>query len=141
MGYLQFKLHMIMMKYCFIIIALLTVSCKKEKNSPYTDNIIGRWQLVSFGGGFDGKTYYPKANEVTTISFNADQSYLKTVNGNTTASGKYILGQAMSIYSGKDDNALKFDDQSNWNIIRIENNTLEINSNAYDGGGSTYVRK
>lgn len=130
-----------MIKYCFIIIALLAVSCKKERSSPNSDNIVGRWQLTSYGGGFDGKTYYPTANELTIITFNADETYLKTVNGNTTANGKYSLGQVLSIYSGKNDNALKFDNQSNWNVISIKNNTLEINSNAYDGGGSTYVRK
>lgn len=130
-----------MIKYILILVTLIAVSCKKaDVNTPYAKSIVGKWQLVSYGGGFDGKTHYPAANEVSVISFNKSGYYIRTINGTIEAQGKYELGQAHSIYSGNTDNALKLDGSDHWNIISIHENTLEINSNAYDGGGSTYVK-
>jgi hypothetical protein len=130
-----------MKKYCLLLLTVILISCKKEDSDRSLNiQLSGKWELQSYGGGIDGRLYTATPDSVYLV-FMPNQTYNKIVKGQLKEKGTYQLGQAKSIYSGQMDNAIKLGNTGMWNIIAVNNDTLSISSNAYDGGGASYVRK
>jgi hypothetical protein len=130
-----------MKKYCLLLLTVILISCKKEDSDRSLNiQLSGKWELQSYGGGIDGRLYTATPDSVYLV-FMPNQTYNKIVKGQLKEKGSYQLGQAKSIYSGQMDNAIKLGNTGMWNIIAVNNDTLSISSNAYDGGGASYVKK
>jgi hypothetical protein len=130
-----------MKKYCLLLLTVILISCKKEDSDrSLNTQISGKWELQSYGGGLDGRIFSATPDSVYLV-FMPNQTYNKIVKGQLKERGSYQLGQAKSIYSGQMDNAIKLGNTGMWNIIAVNNDTLSISSNAYDGGGASYVKK
>jgi hypothetical protein len=130
-----------MKKYCLLLLTVILISCKKEDSDrSLNTQISGKWELQSYGGGLDGRIFTATPDSVYLV-FMPNQTYNKIVKGQLKEKGTYQLGQAKSIYSGQMDNAIKLGNTGMWNIIAVNNDTLSISSNAYDGGGASYVKK
>jgi hypothetical protein len=130
-----------MKKYCLLLLTVILISCKKEDSDRSLNiQLSGKWELQSYGGGIDGRLYTATPDSVYLV-FMPNQTYNKIVKGQLKEKSSYQLGQAKSIYSGQMDNAIKLGNTGMWNIIAVNNDTLSISSNAYDGGGASYVRK
>lgn len=130
-----------MKKYCLLLLTVILFSCKKEEsNRSLNTQISGKWELQSYGGGFDGRIYTATPDSVYLV-FMPNQTYNKIVKGQLKEKGTYQLGQVKSIYSGQMDNAIKLGNTGMWNIIAVNKDTLDISSNVPDGGGASYVRK
>lgn len=131
-----------MIKYCYLIILYLFItSCKKDSVAPSSSNDLkGTWRQISYGGGFDGKTYQVPADSVFIITFNNSFRYERKRNGRLVASGTYEVGKAKSIYSGQIEDAIQLDGNGLWSVIKIDGKTLDLSINAYDAGGSSYTR-
>ncbi|WP_345955094.1 hypothetical protein [Mucilaginibacter sp. PAMB04168] len=85
------------MKLYFLLITFLLLSCKKEgSDTLLSKQMVGRWQMTSYGGGFDGRVYRTSPDSVV-ILFKADETYQRFIEGRIANTGKYQLGQAQSI--------------------------------------------
>jgi hypothetical protein len=130
-----------MKKYCLLLLTVILISCKKEdSNRSLNTQISGKWELQSYGGGLDGRIFSATPDSVYLV-FMPNQTYNKIVKGQLKEKGTYQLGHAKSIYSGQMDNAIKLGNTGMWNIVVVNNDTLSISSNAYDGGGASYIKK
>lgn len=130
-----------MKKYYILLLTVIFISCKKEDSDrSLNTQISGKWELQSYGGGFDGRLYNATPDSFYLV-FMPNQTYNKTVKGQLKEKGTYQLGQAKSIYSGQMDNAIKLGNTPFWSIVSVDGNTLNISSNAHDGGGASYVRR
>ncbi|WP_316813115.1 hypothetical protein [Pedobacter heparinus] len=132
--------------FYFLAFTLLAfTACKKQsQTSSFEKQLLGKWQYTGQGGGISGK-YYPADPAVKTVlEFRNNQTFVRTENDQPVDQGPYELTSAKSIYTGKEDHAIRFDvtgvSPNRVCIISIRKDTLNIADNAYDGFTSSYIR-
>lgn len=138
--------------YSFITILLLSAAtCKKAiPGSDLEKKLIGVWKYTGKSGGYAGKQEKADPATLNTLEFKSGHLYIRKINDEITAKGKYELYKTKSIYSGKEDNAIRFEsilsnsdisnDPARNTIVTIQNDSLTIADNVYDGFKSTYIR-
>lgn len=133
--------------YSIIIFMLLTSStCRKAQlNAGMEKQLIGEWKYAGKSGGYAGK--HEKADPAVNnaLQFKKGLIYIIKVNDKATEQGTFVLYKTKSIYSGKEDNAIRFEAKSanpsnKGSIITLRNDTLTIADNFYDGFKSEYIR-
>jgi hypothetical protein len=106
--------------------------------------LLGRWKLTSKSGGIAGKSVAAKESVVNIIEFKKGGKYVRYTNGEPMYQGNYQLSKAKSIYTGKDDNAIRFDpevdSQETGNIVTIDNDILLLADNFNDGFTAEYIK-
>jgi hypothetical protein len=132
----------------YSIVALMLFSsatCKKLPSGSSIDKqLIGAWKYIRKSGGYAGKSENadPSSNQV--LEFKSGFSYIQKTNDQISEQGSYELYKVKSIYSGKEDNAIRFSSMSNQSnknsIISLQNDTLIIADNVYDGYRMEYIR-
>jgi hypothetical protein len=132
--------------YLFTTGILLAFStCKKQPAQvSFEQELIGKWKYTGKSGGFAGKYEAADLAVMIMIEFKKDRKYIKTTNDKVTDSGHYDLIRMKSIYTGQEDNAIRFNvsplSASTGHIITIKDNKLELSDNFYDGYSSGYTR-
>lgn len=138
--------------YSFLTILLLSAAtCKKAiPGSDLEKQLIGVWKYTGKSGGYAGKQEKADPATLNTLEFKSGLLYIRKINDNLTEQGKYELYKTKSIYSGKDDHAIRFESISNNSdmpknstrntIITLQNDSLTIADNVYDGFKSIYIR-
>lgn len=132
--------------YSLIAIMLLSsATCKKAQTGTSLEKqLIGKWKYTGKSGGYAGK--YQKADpaQIHILQFKSGFQYLQKVNDQVSEHGSYQLYRVKSIYSGKEDNAIRFSSSSSQpnknSIISLQNDTLVIADNVYDGFKMNYIR-
>ena len=106
--------------------------------------IIGKWKFTGQTGGFIGKSEPANPTVTNIIEFKKGGKYVRYTNGEPMFQGDYELIKAKSIYSGKADNAIRFDPKVDspltGDIVTLQGDTLRLADNFNDGYTSGYVR-
>lgn len=132
----------------FMLIIGLT-NCEKDKNQTHNTGLTGKWEWTRTDGGFgfhihetpsnSGNSYLLQISDGNTISIYANDIEI--------FSGTFKIEKRESIYSGEEEDYLKIIGDYHVSeivisgIIKIEQNTLAISDNFYDGLGSYYIKK
>lgn len=133
----------------FLLLAgavLVFSGCKKTSaaQQELDDKLLGKWQLKGSGGRLTGKYEAVRPDVNFVLEFNPKYHFVKTLNGKVTEEGPYDLITTKSIYTAKDDHAIRFNvtDTTPYDgqLISVNQDTLSIADNTYDGYASTYVR-
>ena len=84
----------------------------------------------------------PPAGTKTTLIFSPDHKYKKNNNGQTFEQGSYDLIRVTSIFTGQQDDAIRFNDFSSQNgqIISIESDSLWITDNHVEPFANLYIK-
>lgn len=132
----------------YSIVALMLLSsatCKKlPSDSSIEKQLIGAWKYTRKSGGYAGKSENADPSSTQVLEFKSGFSYIQKTNDQVSEQGSYELYKIKSIYSGKEDNAIRFSSMSNQSnknsIISLQNDTLIIADNVYDGYRMEYIR-
>lgn len=107
--------------------------------------LTGKWKYSNKSGGFAGKKEVadPKSPEI--LEFKTGLNFIRTQNGKVTEQGTYEIVRIKSIYSGKEENAVRFNQKPDRpqmaHIIVIKEDSLILADNVYDGFTTTYTRQ
>lgn len=132
--------------YSLVAILLFTsATCRKvQPDTLLKKQLIGSWQYIGKSGGYAGKSEKADPSSNYTLEFKSRQKYLQKTNGQVSQQGTYELYKLKSIYSGKEDNAIRFNSASahsnKHSIITLEGDTLIIAENVYDGFKIKYIK-
>jgi hypothetical protein len=132
--------------YTILAFMLLSSStCKKEQETPdVKKQLVGKWKYTGQTGGFAGKTQKADPAILTVLEFKKDNTFLRSENDQVKLQGSYTLTRLKSIYSGKEENAVQFDAATDpynkGNIITLNNDSLTIADNFYDGFTARYIK-
>ncbi|MEJ7557369.1 MAG: hypothetical protein WKF66_03605 [Pedobacter sp.] len=132
--------------YAALTLLLFTseAATKNVTGNELDKQLIGRWKYTGQSGGSAGRTETAKHNMVSVIEFIKGGKYVRYTNGEPMFQGVYALCKAKSIYTGKIDNAIKFDPKVNstetGNILTITGDTLLLADNINDGYTAGYLR-
>ena len=132
--------------YSLLALVLFTsATCRKaQPDTLLKKQLIGSWQYTGKSGGYAGKSKKvgPSVNYI--LEFKSGQKYLQKTNGQVSRQGTYELYKLKSIYSGKEDNAIRFSvtsaHSSKNSIITLQDDTIVIAENVYDGFKMKYIR-
>jgi hypothetical protein len=131
-----------MKKVIYLLSTLLLLSltqCKKDSSASLSleRKLTGKWLYTGSSGGIDGRIQAADSSSPVVLEFKNNLAFVKTENGVVKAQGTYKLLKAHSIYSGKEEDAILFNDkegQMNNNfIINVDGDKLSIADNFYDG--------
>ena len=133
--------------YLITAVALFSVaSCKKEAVNLNADQnieqkLVGKWKFESLFFASTHTLYVAIPSQLDVVEFKADHKFVRSTNAEITQQGNYDIIQAKSIFTGMDDNLLRFNPQSvpaqETDLISIKGDTLIMKQNVYDG----YVSK
>lgn len=150
MNFTRLYLMRLLRKCCFFVIFYsLLSSCSRE---PTPQLLIGDWLWVGSSGGIAGATYKPKPSERIILNMSGDGKFTVRQNDTLVHNGTFQLTKAKSIYSGKEEVALKTSEVKTSyqrvlryvvvvdGVITPSNTELFISDNSYDGFGSSFVR-
>lgn len=121
-------------------------TCKKNQSAARTfeKQLIGKWKYTGRTGGFAGKSEQADPNEIQILEFKKGLTFVRSINGQSRQTGNYEIIAEKSIYSGKEESAIRFNQQTDHapmgHIISIKDDTLTIADNVYDGFTTTYTR-
>lgn len=134
-------------KLCFIgilLTGLLGISCSKFKKENANDSIVGEWEWVKTDGGIANHIHDTPASTGKKVELRlTDQSYFITTNGALSSQGTYTLVSATCIHDHRNKAVIDFSSASDPDMMveEMNNNTLILSDEAYDGVGSLYHRK
>jgi hypothetical protein len=127
------------------ILLFSSATCRRSPSGSSLDKqLIGAWKYTKKSGGYAGKSENadPAINHV--LEFKIGFNYIRKTNDQVSEQGSYELYKTKSIYSGKEDHAIRFSstsDHPNQNsVISLRNDTLIIADNVYDGFKIEYIR-
>ncbi|MVM39256.1 hypothetical protein GO730_19660 [Spirosoma sp. HMF3257] len=136
--------------YLAILLCGLLGGCSKE---PTPQLLIGEWLWEGSSGGFGGAIIKPAPGERIIMKFTDDSQFSIYQNDTLAYSGTVRIGQAHSIYSGKEEPRIEFEKikagsqaknaryfLSGGIIMSLSTTQLSIGDNVYDGYGSSFVR-
>lgn len=141
-----------MVKKIFITLLLLLLfgGCNKESIPP---SLIGTWLWKGSSGGIAGVTYRPKPSERIILNLSGDGKFTIFQNDTLAHSGTYLINKTKSIYSGKEELAIKTNEvKTSYHrilryivvvdgvVVTLSNAGLSIGDNRYDGFGSSFIR-
>ncbi len=121
-----------------IIFSIVLVSCKKDNVT--VNPLIGEWELSAEINGQTGiKTIYESGKG--NVSKFTETTYEMTRDGKTIK-GTYSIITYQALTTMKEEKQIVFDEKANGtkNYITIENNTLIIAVDAYDGPSTIFKR-
>jgi len=121
------------------IFSIVFLSCKKD--SVTTPRIIGKWELTAEINGLTGirNSYEPGKGNVTKFTGN---NYEVTRSGKTISKGTYSIISYQSFITRKEEKQILYDGKTNEtkNYITVDNSTLTIAVDAYDGPSTIFTR-
>ncbi|HKG08558.1 MAG TPA: hypothetical protein VKB19_18965 [Pedobacter sp.] len=131
--------------FIFAYFLLTAATCRKDIiENAAEQQLIHKWKYTGRTGGFAGKT--EKADPAVTqiLEFKKGMTFIKTTGGSVTDEGTYQISKEMSIYSGKEETAIRFNEKADSpqmaHVISIRKDTLIIADNVYDGFTTSYVK-
>lgn len=125
------------------------ISCEKDTNSPQINSgLTGTWQWIRTDGGFAFHIHEsPSTTGNTYLLKFIDENKMVIYENNTEIlSGDYTIEKEKSIYSGEMEDYIVVTGEYRIQsivingIIMIDQNSLSISDNCYDGIGSSYKR-
>jgi hypothetical protein len=127
------------------IFALVTTFTSCSKNKSDNKSLTGTWKWVRTDGGIAFHIHETPANTGKNIDlqFTDDNHYTIYTNGAITSQGTYSLETQNCIHDHSDKKVINFSSPllSDMMIERIDNLSLDLSDNAYDGCGSSYTRQ
>jgi hypothetical protein len=106
--------------------------------------LLGKWRYTSRGGGFAGKKETADPSAPTIIEFKPGFNFIKTTSGQVTEKGSYEIIKVRSIYSGREENAVRFNEKADRpqmaHIVVVKDDSLTLADNVYDGFTTIYSR-
>jgi len=122
-----------------VFFSIVLLSCKKD--SVATDPLVGEWELTADINGLTGirTSYETGKGNVTKFT---KTTYEQTRDGKSISTGTYSITTYQSLITKKEENQIVYDGKVNEtkNYFTIDNNTLTISVDAYDGPSTIYTR-
>lgn len=131
----------------WILIGL--ISCEKNTDSSLINSgLIGTWEWIRTDGGIFFNIHESPSSTGNTylLKIYVDHKIVIYENEIKVFSGVYKIEKKKSIYSGGMEDYLQIIGEYQIQclvisgIVSVDNNTLSISDNCYDGVGSSYVR-
>jgi hypothetical protein len=125
------------------------ISCEKYNNFLQTNSgLIGTWEWIRTDGGFAFHIHESPFTTGTTylLKLTAESKIFINENGINIFTGNYMIEKEKSIYTGEIEDYIliteNYDIQSIVisGIVKVDNDSLTIDDNCYDGIGSSYIR-
>lgn len=132
--------------YALIAVMLFSsATCRKaQPGTNLAQSILGEWQYIGKSGGYAGKQEKADPEKQFTLQFKKDFRYDQKINNQVSEQGSYELYKVKSIYSGKEEDAIRFHSSTNPrsinSVISLRNDTLTIADNVYDGFTMEYIK-
>ena len=128
-----------------VLTLLTSATCKKNDHNPkFQHQLIGKWKYTGTTGGFAGKNEPADPSAVNVIEFKKEGKYVRYVNNEPDVQGTYLLIKIKSIYTGKDENAIRFDPIAGSPkigvIATIQGDKLILADNFHDGYTNGYAK-
>lgn len=132
-----------------ILIVSGLISCEKDNNSLQTNSgLTGTWEWIRTDGGFAFHIHESPSTTGNTylLKFTDESKIVICENEQEIFSGDYTIEKEKSIYSGEMEDYIRVAGEYQIQnivingIITIEQNSLSISDNCYDGIGSSYDR-
>lgn len=128
-----------MKKYLFLIIAVFSLSCKKDSSSA---KLIGEWELRSSINGMTGaQTEYPMDNGMA-LKF-SERAYERYLSGKLINSGSYRTIMDSSIITNGLAERIIYDEELDTpkSFVKVEANRMTIWIDGYDAPSLGYEKK
>lgn len=139
-------------KYSLLLfIVIFSGGCSRE---PIPQLVTGDWLWESSSGGIGGMVIKPQSSQRIFLTFSGDGQFSVRQNDTLAYKGTFQVSKTHSIYSGKEELAIKTQQiQTGYQqkvrpiividgvVTALSSTRLSIGDNAYDGFGSSYVKK
>ncbi|WP_222536812.1 hypothetical protein [Pedobacter polysacchareus] len=128
-----------------VIMFCSSATCRKaQSGSTLEHSLIGTWKYIGKSGGYAGKQEKADPSRKVILQFNNGFRYQQKINDKISDQGSYEIFKVKSIYSGKEDHAIRFRSTltapSRDHIISMRNDSLTLADNVYDGFQMEYIR-
>jgi len=133
----------------FVLIVTGLISCEKDNDSlEHNSGLTGTWEWFRTDGGYAFHIHESPSTTGNTylLKFTADSMIIIYENDINIFTGNYTIGKEKSIYSGEMEDYMFITENYNIHsivisgIVEVDNDTLNIDDNCYDGIGSRYSR-
>ncbi|MEP7372685.1 MAG: hypothetical protein ABI675_04800 [Chitinophagaceae bacterium] len=127
-----------------IMVVGLVSACSKDANKrAKEDGLSGTWEWVRTDGGiaFNIHDTPMSTGKNIDLKITLDGKYFLYTNGSLTSEGTYLLETRKCIHDKVDKPVIKFSSLSDFMVEKLDQNSLELSDEAYDGTGSLYKRK
>jgi hypothetical protein len=137
------------MRFSCLVLLVVLCSCDKEVEGGIdSDPYEGEWRWIGSGGGWAGQTLPGVGDEPTVLALTGDGRVSLDQGERQIYGGRYRLYRGESIYD-RSEPAVLIDCGLEGltaasvylqGVIRVNGDTLHIDSNLYDAGGSSFQR-
>lgn len=138
-------------KYSLLmLIVIFSGGCSKE---PIPQLVTGDWLWEGSSGGIGGMVIKPQPSQRIVLTFSGDGQFSVRQNDTLAYTGTFQITKAHSIYSGKEEFAIKTQQiQTGYQqkirpllvidgvVTALSSTRLSIGDNTYDGFGSSFVK-
>lgn len=133
----------------FCVLILVSCSrCSREEAEPApattvpsTTELSANWKWIKTQGGIAQITETPASTgKNVELRLGADNQYTIYTNGVVTSQGTYKLETRPSLLSKTDRQFIDFSNDCDMMVDRMDDTTLELAMDVYDGTGSVYSR-
>lgn len=123
---------------------LLFFGCEKQEVKLSMDaRLSGQWEYIKAMGGFTAnQLILPPAGTKITLIFSSDHKYKRNTNGQTVEQGVYDIIKVRSIFTGTEENAIRFNNflTQAGQIIALKNDSLWITDNHVEPFRYLYIK-
>lgn len=126
-----------------MILILLFSSCDDNGIDALhrSNGLIGEWKWLESCGGFAGQCHTPESTgDTKTIEFTADSTYRMILNDSLILESPFHIQKSKSIYSEDSTEVIIYDKHSIRQSFSINNDSLILNDEVYDGFQNFYKR-
>jgi len=127
-----------------IMVAGFAPACSKPANKGTKENgLAGTWQWIRTDGGI---AFHIHDTPLSTgknvdLKITADGKYFLYTNGSLSSEGTYLMETRKCIHDNADKPLIRFSSFADFMVEKLDQDTLELSDEAYDGVGSLYKRK
>jgi hypothetical protein len=126
-----------------IVLFFITISTSCSENNVDSDrNFLGTWSWKSSSGGIAGTTATPSSTgKNIDLKLTSDGKYFYFTNGIISSQGTYNLGSQNCIHDHSDKKVLIFSNDESMMVEKIDNSSLLLSDEHYDGFSNSYIKK
>ena len=128
------------------LLGILVLSCSKYASDiPGKQSIAGNWRWTKTDGGIANNIHDTPASTGNSIylQFTGDNQYFFYTNGALASKGTYTIEIRNCIHDNTAKKLIHFSSPEDRDLMieKLDNFTLELSDEAYDGITSTYAKK
>ena len=138
------KTHYFFTYVCLFAFMVIQPSCNKVENTS-NQSLSGNWRWVRTDGGIGFQIHDTPAStgKNVVLNFNDNNQYFLYSNGTLISQGTFSIELRNCIHDHNEKKVINFSDNNvtDMMIEKIDNLSLSLSDEAYDGMGSLYSRE